>query len=651
MMCEEMGGHPEMVGTKVLRKGHVWRWRAGRLFGKIRALFGASEGALELRPLLVLCGFWFAQWPFTGVQHDASLYTLEALKHLQPGAFANELFLKFGSQGNYTLFPALYAALIRNFGIETSALLVTLSGKTIWVVSFVRLLWLLGGGTRALLALGLLCLHSTSYDYFNVFFYGESLPTPRLLAEALVLLSAGCLVQGRQVLAAVLVLLAVSLHPLMSLFFLPVIAVQVFLKGTTRLRILVVLSVVGIAAVVLLLALQGMVPFSYLLVRFDPEWLTLGRERFPDILPEFWSIGHVGLVGSFFFLVGLSAFRLDSPFRPLFRSVCVAGPAILAVWALGGSFGNVLITQLQPWRFIWIVQVLSCLALAQLLHDSTQRGGRARVEAAFLLAGFAVEASTSLPIMVLGVVLGQIMERSAQLGQGARACVEGLTVCATLAAMTLALHRVNADLEGATRLGGCLLLLFALFLLIVLWLVCPAPGKGAAGERSIRSLVATSLSCGALCCGILAWGWGFADPLRQIDRTSAKALQKSIPEQAVVLSDLGVEWVWFDLRRSHYASSKQLAGTVFSRETAVEGRRRVLRLVEAAFPQARLGWFDEPVARPASGFLPMRSIVFLCQDPVLDFIVLDGKYLHAQVFSSGRGHGISLFSCEGLRSV
>ena len=67
--------------------------------------------------------------PYLGIEHDALLYALQALRHLYPEALGGDLFFRHGSQDAYTVFPWLYAALIGRVGLGPAAWLLTqLSG-------------------------------------------------------------------------------------------------------------------------------------------------------------------------------------------------------------------------------------------------------------------------------------------------------------------------------------------------------------------------------------------------------------------------------------------------------------------------------------------------------------------------------------------
>ncbi len=168
--------------------------------------------------VLVLIGAcWFAAWPYMGLWHDSRLYALEALARLAPGSFDRDIFLAYGSQGKFTLFPGLFAALIERFGLEDAAFALTLAGKMLWIGSLAFLSRQLLPWPLALFGFLLVLAYPAFYDSHKVFSYGESFATPRLYAEALYVSGAGRMVERTSCLAWLLVLLAGLFHPLMAI--------------------------------------------------------------------------------------------------------------------------------------------------------------------------------------------------------------------------------------------------------------------------------------------------------------------------------------------------------------------------------------------------------------------------------------------------
>jgi hypothetical protein len=94
--------------------------------------------ALALRPqvlfLIALALNALAQ-PYAGIIHDARLYSLQTLNRLSEGAFADDLFLHYGSQDQYSLFSMVAAPLVSVLGLEWSFFLLylTFNSFLLWV--------------------------------------------------------------------------------------------------------------------------------------------------------------------------------------------------------------------------------------------------------------------------------------------------------------------------------------------------------------------------------------------------------------------------------------------------------------------------------------------------------------------------------------
>ena len=69
--------------------------------------------------ILVLFCLWLATRPYPGYYGDARLYLLQALARLDPVAFSDDLFVRYGSQDNFSVFGGILAFAISTVGLHS----------------------------------------------------------------------------------------------------------------------------------------------------------------------------------------------------------------------------------------------------------------------------------------------------------------------------------------------------------------------------------------------------------------------------------------------------------------------------------------------------------------------------------------------------
>src|SRR5262245_37757662 len=77
--------------------------------------------------------------PYAGLVHDARLYSLQALNRVSAGAYADDLFLRYGSQDQYSLFPPLSAFAVGWLGVQPAFFLLYLAGNALLLWGMMRL--------------------------------------------------------------------------------------------------------------------------------------------------------------------------------------------------------------------------------------------------------------------------------------------------------------------------------------------------------------------------------------------------------------------------------------------------------------------------------------------------------------------------------
>jgi hypothetical protein len=323
---------------------------------------------------------WMIMHDYQGLRHDGQLYTFQALAHLHPGSLANDIYLRYGSQDDFTLFSPLYAGVIRLLGVEHAAALLTF----LFQVAFVLCAWLLARKLLpprlVLLGIAFLIVIRGDYGTYHVFRSIEDFITPRMAAEALVLAGLTAMSARRPMWTWIFLVSAALLHPLMAAAGVAfVLCVQVAMPRP-RFAAAVCLAAGGV-----LIAL-GFAPFTANL-RFDPPWLEL-LQRKAYLFVTLWEPKEWGRIAIPLTTLGMGAIALEpSQARTFCRAALLVSAGGILLTLIGGDLLRLApITQSQPWRFLWIATVLSTLLLPLIVGCCWQSGSTGRAAALLLIA-------------------------------------------------------------------------------------------------------------------------------------------------------------------------------------------------------------------------------------------------------------------------
>src|SRR5215204_1971217 len=88
---------------------------------------------------LLIATLWLSTRPYLGAVLDAQFYMGQALHALEPAGFADDLYFRFGSQDQFTIFTALYAPVVALLGISVAAMALTVVGNLLWVFALLYL--------------------------------------------------------------------------------------------------------------------------------------------------------------------------------------------------------------------------------------------------------------------------------------------------------------------------------------------------------------------------------------------------------------------------------------------------------------------------------------------------------------------------------
>lgn len=570
-----------------------------------------TDWARTLSCVCAITLLWLATRPYFGVVFDARFYMLEALNALDHARFAKDLYVEFGSQGSFSLFTKLYLPLLRAFGVGTTGIILTVAGQLLWLFGLFRLARILVGDRMMWLSMAVVI--GMLQIYAGGFGYGEAYVTARLYAEGIVMLGLALLL-SRPLAAIVLLVVAAALHPLMAL---PGLAIAfVYLALGRPVWWAVMAAGIGLAAV---LGAAGIAPFSNLLRTLDPEWFAIANIRSPHTLVRNWPADAFADMATTVAL-GVAALVLAGrAHRRFLAAALVVGVGGVVLTFLGGDVAhNLLVVQIQPWRSMWLLQIV------------------ARICVPLVFAG--VLARTSFDGFRWATLLSL-----------------GMVLCACVT--RLARHPDSADFTPLSLM----LVVAALVLMAVHLLI----------ENQKRIVALVSTLAGLALLPVALSRWDARSPwIRYVEspEPTPNDLAALLPDKASVYWESGLEMLWLRMRHASYFSCDQGTGVLFYRQTAMAYKHR-----SASFWPLRTGDFtalDTCVSfdsRPK----PQRNRAGLqntCRkEPGLDYVVLaaplDGveaktwqSPVHFQDMQSSSGQFFArvadrfyIYSCAALR--
>jgi hypothetical protein len=560
----------------------------------------------------IILSVWLFSHPYMGLYHDSVLYSFQAISHLYPEPFKHDLFFAYGSQDDFTLFTPLYAWLIAHVGLETAMRLVVAVSQAVWIFASWRISAVLSKPQRPFFLLVLFAIPG-AYDTV-ILGYGEMFATARIVAEALTLAALAAMLEKQPWLAAISILAAAAMHPLMAAA--GILLLFLFWGQQSRRRLIAGAVFLGLAflATLAILGLDGR------LAVMDPTWLALAKERDSIAFVSTLKLQDWNLVILNFCLL-LTGWRLaeNRPQKRLFLAVYIVGILALAAAVTGDSIWHCqLLIQIQPVRAFWLVKWLAVLAFASLLWRKDV-GGWIPV----LMAMAWLAQDTAGGLIAMGAVLMAFFEKNdktvSRFGWLALAIV----------AASWTMFRWHKHLGGLYSAWDAVRIFFyvmSAWFLCVLWLKDDRPTVGPA-RRSLLPYHLFSLEVMGI--GLCFFLLESAPPLHNlIDDNGGYPAEFAarIPRNAVVYWQGKIVYTWFYLGRNSYYSKRQSAGIVFSRDSAVEMKRRAERLAGLGGLDSTWNFFSLPPPQNLSPAAIRSGLVRLCGDKNVDFVVLSRNF-------------------------
>jgi|GEM_PF-3356857 len=567
------------------------------LHAQAQDLSRTSEWLLSACTVGALLVLWAIQHGYAGLVHDARLYTFQALARLHPDIYAADVFLRFGSQDQFTIFSAFFAEAIRHVGAESAAAFLTALSHVIFLAGTVTLARVLMPTSYLWPAIALVYALPGDYGASGVFEVVEDFITPRLAAEGIVLLALAAWLTHRRSLAVALGAVAAAMHPLIAMAG---VVVATLIDNHRRYPLaLLLLGFVLVAAVVLLPALTG-TPFV-----FDHQWLQLLTSGTKYLFPSLWSLQDWTHAAVPVFSLFVGALLLESgTTREVCRAgVLTAGLGVSLAYVFGDLLQLVPVVQLQLWRWTWIATFLATLLLPFIAHRLWSQGPASRtvlylIVASWLLrnetyglavtacAGAALAYAVQAPKAVLPTPGQTWFARGALVLLGMASVQHLTTTFFDLAASDPSgASTAIRTIRGLSQSGVIPFAVFAVVLGIVRW-------------ASVATRTALTAVCAAALAGLLpttAREW----TARSFDSATYEAFagwRNRIPQRAEVLWFDSPMAVWLLIERRSYLSRLQAASALFSRTAAMEIKRRVDAVARVLPSQADIAWADSPSA-------------------------------------------------------
>jgi hypothetical protein len=634
----------------------------------------AAAGSVELVHI-GSCGLvmWLVNHAYVGIDiHDAKLYAVLAAHWLEQTAYAKDPFFLFGSQDDFSVFSPVYGTLVRWLGLDIAAQLIVIAGAILLAIATTAISAKLFSSNWARVLAVMLCAAAAyAYSPGNLlsFRINEEFATARSIAAPLGLAAMALCLHLRFRAGVITAVFATLVHPLMGIW--PLLAI-VSVKLRDRDLLLMISAGITLLAGLAWLGMPAMQPL-------DAEWDRLMRPL-SVVYVEAWPAIRLG---SFLFWISLLllAGHYGQPCHSRwYHIVALLGTAGLLSAQFASYFYPIkLFLQTQPWRAMWLAIFFAMFAAVELFEGASRRGKRAvlwfmlgtvLIYLAHDFAGYLLFAcwlaihSTTVPriasntnchpwasdknLVILLMVLIAIGLPSyyldlQQLGNSLPLGMEFLPPASR-----------GAFLAGGIGPGFLLIALSATPWLGRRWLALPLTAL----------LVFAFLNWDQRSPAMRSWESSLLKKETQTDM--ARHIRRG---EVVYWHENSPMRTWLELGTASYASGIQPAGSIFSREKTFEMKRRLERVDVASMLdfESSAATDKRPVpATPDRTDIPQTprnifrtaqiadptgpGIHYLCQDPMLDWVVssrvfTNGQFVPIRTIDSFSGNSRNLYRC------
>lgn len=323
--------------------------------------------------------------PYQGIIHDARLYVGYAMAAMDPDGIGRDIVFVNDGQSKFSVYPLLMRSLAEWIGPSRAAMVMTYGGLTVWFAAFAalvrRLLDERFSDVQVLAVIVLAASLPSFYGGQGVFRFAEFYATPRVFAEAAVMFAFWAVLESRFAVAALSFSTGLVVHPLMTA---PGVCMVIWGNVSARKQRALMFAVGAAVTGLLVGTALTESSFNKPLVQFDEEWLAVLNAKHALVFLRHWRLGDWVRV-----LVHLTTVLLALPLiarsaqRAVSSAITVVASSIVVTYACADVAANVLLTQLQVWRGLWIVAVFATVSLGVIIHSCWSRteSGSGAIEA------------------------------------------------------------------------------------------------------------------------------------------------------------------------------------------------------------------------------------------------------------------------------
>jgi hypothetical protein len=652
-----------------------------RLFEVVDAWTRRAHHALTTlaaRPATLFAIVWAlsaVRFPYGGVIHDARLYALQAHNRLTHGTFSADLFLRFGSQDQYTPFSMLVAPLVGLAGTDWAFFLLFLTSNALLIFGMQRLVRaLVDDSVVATTALVMTVLLPLWYGGMGIFRVAEPFFTPRLVSCPLALFALERSLRNQHATAISLAIAATVAHPLMGFPAATIVAICAALHFAPR-SVMVLALISGAMVVVAAAAVHpiGIAVFGSM----DAEWHDIVWRASTYNFPSAWPLGDWLAVAASIALplAAAAVMRRDFPTRArLLIVAAVSAASGVVLMSAAGTQSYRLLLQAQPYRGLWITQVLAIPSAFWLATALWRRGSAGAVAAVFTIAYFGLIhlLRAEVAIAAASAAFFAMVFASRRDPHGiVRGLITGF--CAAFALSSVARVWVflarGPDLltlvdpwSYAAMIAAALnpMVWFALAM-AALTLIPPS-----LLSRGTAAICATAVALVIHSASVVLPQFVVFRNARvpRDDQAFVRAYFAQRPHTSSVLPSVydnvweDAQFVWFKLNATNYFHLVQLSGVLFNRGTAIEGVRRadIVRPFETQFRNAigpYLSFWGDMMHRnmfgPTSAPPAVTDLLRLCgQDEPVDVAILRDNFGPLVSRTNGR---VFVYECADVRAA